>query len=205
MSKCFKGRQMGNKVKVFLGELTPKLKAAVPLISDPAKFYGTEGSDAWLATLALPALAFLFFSLQVGACKASYIPTMSTMRVLLIALIGVIVGPAETVVSAYGLKLFDRWVRGGENELNFAALVSCVNMTYVFSCAVGFVVMICQFIFGGSAVLIGGLTALFIQTAMFSRLTVSMTRERGWKTALAVFIQGMLTVIAASVIFSINV
>ncbi len=195
---------MENSFTGFIKTIIPEVKGAAVLLAQPARAYGTLGSDAWFPTMIIPGLAYMFFALQIGVQKLSFIPTMTVLRVLILAFLGFIGGVAVSalisVILVFASEIFSRH----EKRLDFTPVFTCVNISYGYACFFGVMFFLIQLISGWTTVLTAGVLSLLSATALSARICIVLTKQRDILMSAFVFAAGLVNVLCMSALFFSN-
>ena len=168
----------------------------------PAKAIGKQNAELSFGSLALPAVTYVFFAIQLVLDRFSFVPTMSGIKALLMVFISLIVGVGMSLLSA-GLLYAVLNLKAIKSD--FQCVLLCSNFSYIIPFFAMFVGLLVRLIFAAPTTITFGISALLFALIPYGRLAKHLLKDNILWYCFAVAANGILTVFAVNIIlFSVN-
>ena len=168
----------------------------------PAKVMGKQNAELSFGSLAVPALTYVFFAIQLVIDRFSFVPTMSGIKALLTVFIALIVGVVMSLVSA-GLLYAVLNLKAIKSD--YQCVLLGTDFSYVIPFIVVFIGLLVRLIFSVPTTITFGISALLFALIPYGRLAKELLKEDIPWYVFAVAANGILNVFAVNIIlFSVN-
>jgi len=176
-------------------------KKFLRLCLNPEIAYEKKYADFAFVGMILPCVAFILFALNVGIERASYIPSYSAIKIMLLAFIGIGVGVFSAGLTAVIGFLSGKIVK---KEINGIYFLCCVEFSFTIAVIIEFIGLIMK-IFGANISSVFGIVGIFSAVAMSFAILRSFIKSQNAVYVTACTVIGLVVMLGMNIIFFIPV
>ncbi len=164
----------------------------------PEYAYQESYSELLFAGIVLPCLTYLFFALNLGLERLSFLVSSTGLKTMLLVFFGVIIGFATTVILAGTAFLMGKTVN---KEINGIRFVGCVEYSFGIALIIELVGLLIRVITGANTTSSFGILGIFVALAFVFRcffITVEIPKHI---SACFAALGGLITMLGLNILF----
>lgn len=190
------GRDEKNTEKTMFG-FADIVRVVSSLSLTPTGAYRKRNADMSFASLLLPALTYILFSLQLVFDRLSFILTMTGIKSMLTVFIGLIVGAVTSLASA-GIILAALNLRGRKSD--YQCVLLCTDISYIVPVIISFVGLIARVAFSAPSTMAFGIPALLFSLIPYGRFAKDLLKNDLIAYLLVMTAEGLIIIFGANII-----
>lgn len=164
----------------------------------PEYAYQESYSELLFAGIVLPCLTYLFFALNLGIERMSFLVSSTGLKTMLLVFFGLIVGFVTTVVLSGTAFLMGRVVNKNINGIRF---VGCIEYSFGIALIIELVGLIIRLITGANTTSSFGILGIFVALVFVFRCFFSLDEVPKHISAGFAAIGGLITMLGLNILF----